>query len=199
MRGRDRGDRARLGRHRPVQPGDPARRGERLPGQAGHRARGARGGGSRGQPRRKGRRAGLAGRVRGHRRERRDDARRRHRPARGRARAVRLGPRSEPVVPRPLVPARRRARRRPRRAPQQRRAGVAAPGNGGRNARGALGPDRGLRLPVERGPATARAGVGGVRAARGTATPVAPRDRRRDGRIRRPARRCSPWSMRGSS
>ena len=151
VRGRDRGDRARLRRQRPVQPGDPARRGERLPGQAAHRGGGARGGGAGGRLRRQRLRGGLAGRVRGNRRKRCDDARRGHRPARGRARAVRLGARSEPDVLRSLLPARRRARRRPRRSPQHRRAGVVAPGHGGRDARGAFGPDRGLRVPVERG------------------------------------------------
>ena len=186
LRGQHRRGRARLRRHRPVQPGDPARRGERLSGETDHRHRGARGGGPRGRNRAPALRGGLAGRIRGNRRKRCDDARRRRRAARGRARAVRLGARPEPDVPHPLVPARRGARRRARGSAQHRRAGIAAPGDGGRHARGAFGPHRGLWIPLECGTAAAGAGMGGMRAVRRAAAPLPSRDRRRHGRSGHP-------------
>ena len=182
LRGRDRRDRARLGGLRAVQPRNSPRRGQRLPGQAALRRGRAGSRRARGRLLRERRHGGLAGGIRGNRRKRGDDARRLHRPGRGRARPVRLGARPQPHVLRPLVPARRRARRRTRRSAQHRGPGVAAPGDGRGRARATFGPDCGLRLPLEPGAAAARTGVGGVRAAGGAAAPVASRDRRRDGR-----------------
>lgn len=98
------------------------------------------------------------------------------------ARALRLGARPRPHGLRRLAHARRRARHGPRGASEHRRAGVAQPGHGGADARGALRPHRGLRLPVECRGAAARARVGGVRAARRASAPLASRHRRRDGR-----------------
>ena len=188
LRGRDNRHRARIGRHRAVQPGNSARRCQRLSDQADLRRgrcakpRRARPAPPRTAPRAMERKAGWWDL-----REPAGAARRRspRPPPWSRPNAAATSRCSTSTVRSPLSPSLLDVEPggRTRRPPQHRGPGVAASGNG----RTGMRAQRSDRIavygyPVERRTAAARAGVGGVRAAGGAPAPVAPGDRRRHGR-----------------